>query len=129
MGMKQYKVGKSWEDEVMEYYSNKGYSTIKLSTDIDGTVFDIIALKNNRAICIECKHSKTDKLYYRSCGLERKRDEIDNFCDKGNPIMIFVKFDADLNNGYVIDWQYAKLLFKTKKFITKEDCVKVEMNK
>ena len=74
MGLQQYKVGKSWEEEVLRYYSKQGYATLKLPTDLEGTVFDIIAIRNNKAVCIECKHTKTEKLYYKSSGLERKRD-------------------------------------------------------
>lgn len=121
MGMQQYEVGKSWEAEVMSYYSKQGYSTIKLPTDLEGTVFDIIAIKHNKAVCLECKHTKTDKLYYKSSGLERKRDELDNFYVNGNSIIIFVK--SDKTGTFMIDWKIAKEIFNSKGFITKEDCI------
>ena len=121
MGMQQYRVGKSWEADVMKYYSKLGYSTIKLPTDLEGTVFDIIALKHNNAVCIECKHTKTEKLYYKSSGLERKRDELDNFYVNGNTVMIFIK--SDKTGTFIIDWKIAKELFNRKGYITKDDCI------
>ena len=72
MGITQYKVGKSWEQEIMEKYSKQGYCTFKLPTDIAGTVFDIIAIRNNKAVCIEAKHTNTDKLGFTSSVLEHK---------------------------------------------------------
>lgn len=119
MGIKQYKVGKSWEEEVLNYYSKKGYSTLKLPTDLEGTMFDIIALRHNKAVCIECKHTKTDKLYYKSSGLYKKRDELDNFYINDNTVMIFVKSDVD--GTFIIDWKVAKDLFEEKGYIKKED--------
>lgn len=121
MGMQQYAVGKSWEEQVLNYYSGLGYSTIKLPTDLEGTVFDIIAIKRNNAVCIECKHIKNDKLYYKSSGIERKRDELDNFCSNGNTVMIFVK--SDKTGTFIIDWNLAKLIFRSKGYLTKEDCL------
>lgn len=125
MGMKQYRVGKSWEDEVLDYYSKHGFSTIKLSTDLEGTVFDIVAIKGNKAVCIECKHTTTDKLYYKASGLEHKRDDLNNFCVNGNTVIIYIK--SDKTGTFVIDWNIAKLLFKNKGYITKEDCIEVKM--
>ena len=121
MGIKQYRVGKSWEDEILSYYSSHGYSTLKLPTDLEGTVFDIIAIKNNQAICIECKHTSTDKLYYKSSGLERKRDELDNFCSNGNNVIIFIK--SDKTGIFLIKWEDAKKVFNNKGYIIKEDCI------
>lgn len=125
MGLEQYEVGKSWEEEVMDYYMKNGYSTLKLSTDIDGTVFDVIAMKSNRAICIECKHTTTNKLYYKSSGLEHKRDELDNFSSNDNEIWIFIK--SDKTGKFAITWQKAKPILKEKGFLTKEDCMEVVM--
>lgn len=125
MGIKQYKVGKSWEEEVMDYYGNHGFSTIKLSTDLDGTVFDIIAIKGNKAVCIECKHTTTEKLYFKSSGLEHKRDELNNFVANGNNVIIYVK--SDKTGTFIIDWLDAKKIFKEKGYIVKEDCIKVTL--
>ena len=41
MGLKQYKVGKSWEEELMDYYGKRGYYTYKFPTDFNGTICDI----------------------------------------------------------------------------------------
>jgi len=123
MGLKQYNVGKSWEQEVMEFYMKDGYSTFKMPTEIDGTVFDIIALKGNKAICIECKHTSTDKLYYKASGLEHKRDELDNFIANGNTIIIFIK--SDKTGTFILDWENAKKIFNEKGYLVKEDCIEV----
>lgn len=125
MGIKQYGVGKKWEDDVMSYYSSKGYSTFKLATELEGTVFDIIAIKNNKAVCIECKHTTSDKLYYKSSGLEHKRDDLDNFYVNGNAVIVFVK--SDKTGTFIIDWLEAKKIFKKKGYIVKEDCVSVQI--
>lgn len=125
MGLKQYKVGKSWEEQVMDYYMSYGYSTIKLPTEIDGTVFDVIAIKENKAICIECKHTTTDKLYYKTSGLEHKRDELDNFISNGNTIIIYIK--SDKTGTFIIDWESAKQKFKDKGYLIKEDCIEVRI--
>lgn len=125
MGLKQYQVGKNWEEEVMEYYKRYGFCTIKLPTDIDGTVCDIIALKYNKAVCIECKHIKGEKLYYESSGLKHKRDELDNFVANGINIIIFVK--SDKTGKFLIDWFEARRILMEKGYITKEDGVEVNM--
>ena len=123
MGIEQYKVGKSWEEEVLEYYQSNGFSTFKLPTDIDGTVFDILAIKNNIATCIECKHTKTDKLSYKTCGLEHKEEELDNFVSNGNSVLIYVK--SDKTGTFIIDWLRCKQIMKEKGHIKKEDCVEI----
>ena len=126
MGMKQYRVGKLWEQEVLNYYKKQGFSTIKLPTDLEGTMFDILAIKFNIVKCIECKHIKNDKLYYKSSGLYKKRDELDNFCSKGNSVFIYVK--SDVSGNFVIDWKKAKLLFEYKGYVRKEDGVEWKTN-
>lgn len=123
MGIKQYRVGKKWEEKVMGYYADRGYSTFKMATEIEGTVFDIIALKNNKAVCIECKHIKGDKLYYKSSGLEHKRDELDNFYRNGNGVIIYVNSDKD--GIFMIDWLAAKSIFINKGYVDKNDCVSI----
>lgn len=127
MGYKAYSVGKNWEEDVMQYYMNKGYATIKLSTDLAGTVFDIIAVKNGMATCIECKHTQTDKLYYKGCGLMHKRDDLDNFCSKGNDVIIFVKSDVD--GTFITTWLNIKDVLKERGYITVKDCVKLDIYK
>ena len=74
-GLKSQSVGKSWEQEIINAYYKKGYQPFKLSTEIKGTCFDIIAIKNSAALCIEAKHITGDKLYFKSSGLEKKQDD------------------------------------------------------
>lgn len=126
MGITQYKVGKSWEQEIMEKYSKQGYCTFKLPTDIAGTVFDIIAIRNNKAVCIEAKHTNTDKLGFTSSGLEHKRDELDNFREKGNnEVLIYIK--SEKLGQFVIPWDSARLMFKAKGYLDLEkDCICLE---
>lgn len=125
MGLQQYKVGKSWEERVLDYYSSYDYATFKLSTDIAGTVFDIIAIKNNKCVCIECKHCKNKKLYFKSSGLEGKRDELNTFCSKGNEVIICVLSDVD--GSYMMTWRDAFKIFNEKGYITAEDGVRVKI--
>ena len=46
MGVKQQQVGKSWEEEIMDIYFNKGYYVEKRPTQNSGTVYDIMVSKN-----------------------------------------------------------------------------------
>ena len=78
-GLKSQSVGKSWEQRIIRAYYKRGYQPFKLATEINGTCFDIIAIKNATALCIEAKHTKSDKLYFKSSGLEKKQDEINHF--------------------------------------------------
>ena len=82
-------------------------------------------LKFNKAICIECKHIKGDKLYYGSSGLKHKRDELDNFIVNGTNVLIFVK--SDKSGKFIIDWFEARNIFMEQGYITKEDGVEVKM--
>ena len=72
-GLKSQRVGKSWEQEIINQYYKRGYQPFKLSTEIKGTCFDIIAIKNATVLCIEAKHITGDKLYFKSSGLERNK--------------------------------------------------------
>ena len=47
MGIKQYKVGKSWEEELMDYYNKRGFYTYKFPTDFNGTICDILISKDD----------------------------------------------------------------------------------
>ena len=84
MGLKQYEVGKKWEQIIMAYYKNRGYFTYKFPTENNGTICDILIAKNGSCMFIEAKHVTNDKLYYKGCGLYKKRDELDNFVKKYN---------------------------------------------
>lgn len=127
MGLKQQKVGKSWEQEIMDAYYKKGWQPFKIPTENDGTVFDIILLKNSSSLCIEAKHIQGDKLYFKSSGLFKKQDEINHFIKHcGTNIYIFVK--SDKTGCFWTSWLKAYPIFKEKGYITKEDCIGMELS-
>ena len=82
MGIKQQQVGKSFEKEILSYYAKKDYWVYKMPTEFNGTICDIIVIRNSSCILIECKHITGDKLYYKGSGIYKKKDEIDNFVKK-----------------------------------------------
>jgi len=123
MGLLSYKVGKSWENDILNCYQRKGYATFKLSTDIDGTICDILCIKNNGVISIEAKHIKGHKLYYESSGLKRKRDELNNYISKNNNVYIFIK--SDIDGEFMLDWKEAEKIFNEKGYVTVQDGIKI----
>lgn len=123
---KQYKVGRDWEREVMDWYFRKGYFVYKMPTMNSGTVFDILVIKNGAAMCIECKHIKGDKLYYENCGLKKKRDEIEHFIKRtNNNVYICVK--SDTTGTWWTTWGLAKKMFEKQGYLTRENCFKASM--
>lgn len=119
--LKQYTVGKQWEEDVIQYYADKGYFVYKIPTLNSGTVFDILAIKNGGALCIECKHIEEDRLYYASSGLLKKTDEIDHFVDTtGNNVYIYIK--SDTSGTFWTTWIKAKPILQQKGYIDKNDC-------
>lgn len=128
MGIKQYKVGKEWEQEIIKYYRNKGYFAYKLATEVGGTVFDIICIKNAGCLCIEAKHVTGDKLYYIGSGISKKYDEIEHFVKTFNTnVYIYVKSDK-LNNVYWTTWVRSGELLKEKGYLDLEkDCFKATL--
>lgn len=129
MGKIQQQVGKSFEDEILEYYYKRCYFTYKFPTANTGTVFDIIAMRGNHSINIEAKHTTSDKLYYKGSGLFKKKYELDNFCSRGNDLFIYIKSDK-LNGYYWITWNIAKIIFEEKGYLDIEkDCKKFWLNK
>lgn len=126
MGLKQYKVGKSWEEEILAYYSKRGYFTYKIPTINEGTVFDIIVVKNGGCMCIECKHIKGNKLYYKGSGLLKKTDEIEHFIETtGNNIYIYVKSDTD--GCFWTTWARSSELLKKQGHLSTKDMFKAEL--
>lgn len=126
MGLKSQQVGKSWEKEIMDTYYKKGIQPIKLATEINGTCFDIILVKNATVMCIEAKHIKGDKLYFKSSGLEKKQDEINHFIKHSNTnIYIFVK--SDKTGTWFNSWLNLYPIFKEKGYVTKKDCIEVSI--
>lgn len=119
--LKQYSVGKKWEEEILEYYNKKGYFTYKIPTMNNGTVFDIIVVKNGGALMIECKHTDNERLYYAGSGIVKKRDELDHFVNTtGNNVYIYVK--SEKTGTWWTTWVRAKEIFEKKGYIEKEDC-------
>lgn len=116
MGVTQYKVGKSWEEELMDYYHKRGFFTYKFPTEFNGTICDLIIARNGSCMFIECKHIKHKKLYYKANGINKKRDELDNFVKKyNNNIYIMIKSD-DLGI-YWTTWLKAKSIFEEKGYL------------
>lgn len=121
VALKQYTVGKKWEDRVIKYYNDRNYFTYKIPTMNSGTVFDIIAAKKGSVLMIECKHTDSDKLYYVSSGLLKKRDELDHFINTTqNNIYLYV--NSEETGTWWTTWIKAKPILEEKGYITKEDC-------
>lgn len=121
MGKKQYEVGKSWEQEIMEYYNKKGFYTYKFPTDFNGTICDILVARGGACMFIEAKHTKSDKLRYKESGLYKKRDELNNFTSKYSNVYIMIK--SDKVGIYWTSWLKAKPIFEEKGYLELEkDC-------
>lgn len=124
MGLKSQQVGKNWEQEIMDVYYKKGMQPIKLATEINGTCFDIVLIKNATVMCIEAKHITGDKLYFKSSGLEKKQDEINHFIKHCNTnVYVFVK--SDKTGTWFQSWLNMYPILKQKGYVTKEDCCEV----
>ena len=122
MSVEQYKVGKNWEEELMDYYNKRGFYTYKFITDFNGTICDILVSKDASAMFIEAKHTKTNKLYYKGCGIYKKRDELDNFVKKCNN-NIYIMIKSDKLGVYWTTWLKAKPIFEEKGYLDLEkDC-------
>ena len=128
MGMKSYVVGKSFEEEVLDYYNKLGYFTYKMPTQIVGTVFDIVAIKNATCLTIECKHIEGSKLNYKSSGIAKKRDELNHFVDTCNTnIYLYIKSDK-LNGVYWTTWKRSGKLLEDRGYLDLEkDCFKADL--
>ena len=125
-GLKSQKVGKSWEQEIIDVYYKRGFQPFKIPTEIKGTCFDIILIKNATATCIEAKHITGDKLYFKSSGLYKKQDEINHFIHHSNTnIYVFVK--SDVTGTWFNSWLNVYPILKEKGYITAEDCIKITM--
>lgn len=126
MGLKSQRVGKSWEQEIIDTYYKKGYQPFKIPTEIKGTCFDIILIKNATVTCIEAKHITGDKLYFKSSGLYKKQDELTHFIQHCNTnIYVFVK--SDVTGTWFNSWLNVYPILKEKGYITAEDCMKITM--
>lgn len=125
--LKQYALGKAWEDKIIKYYSDRGYFTYKIPTMNSGTVFDIIAVRKGAALMIECKNIDDDKLYYAGSGLFKKRDELDHFVNTtGNNIYIYV--NSKKTGTWWTTWVKAKPILESKGYIDKSDCFECDLD-
>ena len=126
MGIKQQKVGKSWEQEIINAYYDKGWQPFKIPTEIMGTCFDIILIKSSAVMCIEAKHIQGEKLYFKSSGLYKKQDEINHFIKHcGTKIYIYVK--SDKTGTWFSSWLELYPILKEKGYIDINDCIKMNM--
>ena len=124
MSLKQQQVGKSFEKEILNYYAKKGYWTFKFPTEFYGTICDIMVVKSSTCMFIECKHTTSDKLYYKGSGLYKKRDEIQNFVQKYNT-NVYIMIKSDKVGLFWTSWINAKPVFEEKGYLDlKEDCFK-----
>ena len=127
MGVKQQKVGKDFEWEILDYYNKKGYFTYRFPTDFNGTVCDILVAKKGACMFIECKHTTGDKLYYKGCGIHKKRDELDRFVKRTNN-NIYIMINSDKLGYFWTTWVKARPIFEEKGHLDLErDCYKGEL--
>jgi Holliday junction resolvase len=125
--LKQYQVGKKWEEQVMDYYNDRNYFVYKIPTMNSGTVFDVIAVKKGAALMIECKHIDSDKLYYAGSGILKKRDELNHFVNKtGNNVYIYV--ESEKTGTWWTTWVRAYPIFEKKGYIDINDCFPCDLN-
>ena len=124
-GLKSQKVGKSWEQEILDVYYKRGFQGFKIATEISGTCFDIILIKHAGVMCIEAKHIQGDKLYFKGSGLSKKQDEINHFIKHCNTnVYIYVK--SDKTGKWFTSWLQAYPIFQEKGYITVNDCMKMD---
>ena len=124
-GLKSQRVGKSWEQEILDVYYKRGFQGFKIATEISGTCFDIILIKHAGVMCIEAKHIEGDKLYFKGSGLSKKQDEINHFIKHCNTnVYIYVK--SDKTGKWFTSWLQAYPIFKEKGYITVDDCMKMD---
>ena len=75
----------------------------------------------------EAKHTKSDKLYFKSSGLEKKQDEINHFIKHCNT-NIYVYVCSDKTGTWFESWLNIYPIFKEKGYITKEDCIPITID-
>ena len=128
MGLKQQRIGKSFEKEILDYYAKKGYFAYKFPTEFNGTICDILLIRNSACMLIECKHTTSDKLYYKGSGIYKKRDELQNFVQKYNT-NIYIMIKSDKVGVYWTSWINAKPIFESQGYLDLEkDCFKGNMD-
>jgi len=126
-GLKSQRVGKNWEKEIIDTYYSCGWQPFKIPTELVGTCFDIIMIKNSAVMCVEAKHITGEKLYYKGSGLSKKVDELNHFVRHCNTnVYLFVK--SDKTGTWWTSWIAAKKCFDSKGYICKDDCISMDMN-
>ena len=124
MGLKQQQIGKSFEKVILDYYASKSYWSYKIPTEFGGTICDIIVARNGSCLFIECKHTTSNKLYYKGSGIYKKRDELDNFVKKYN-CNIYIMIDSDKLGYFWTTWVRSKETFEKQGYLDLEkDCFK-----
>lgn len=127
MGSKQQKIGKNFEWEILEYYNKKGYFTYKFPTDFNGTICDILVAKSGGCLFIEAKHTTGDKLYYKGCGIYKKKDELDRFVTRTNN-NVYIMIHSDKLGFFWTTWIEAKPKFEDKGYLDLEkDCIRMNL--
>lgn len=127
MGLVQQQVGKSFEQKILKVYADKGYWTYKFPTEFGGTICDIIIARGGSCLFIEAKHIIGTKLYYKGCGIYKKRDEIDNFVKKYN-CNIYIMIKSDKLGCYWTTWVRSKDTFEKQGYLDLEkDCFKMSL--
>ena len=122
MGLKQYSVGKQWEETLLDYYNKRGYFSYKFPTEFNGTICDILIAKNGTCMFIEAKHTKSEKLYYKSSGIYKKRDELDNFVNSTNN-NVYIMIKSDKLGVYWTTWVRSRETFEKQGYLDlKKDC-------
>ena len=122
MGLKQYSVGKGWEETLLDYYNKRGYFSYKFPTEFNGTICDILIAKNGVCMFIEAKHTKKEKLYYKNSGIYKKRDELDNFVKSTNN-NVYIMIKSDKLGVYWTTWVRSRETFETQGYLDlKKDC-------
>ena len=105
--MNNKKLGTDFEREVVQIFKHNGYWTHFLSPDVRGAQpFDIIAVKDDEAIAVECKTLTDSKRYFTIDRLEENQIMAFEFWRKcGNTkALIAVK-----HKGQIFFIDYAKL--------------------
>ena len=124
MGLKQQQVGKSFEDEVMEVYTKKGYLCEKLKTGLNGTCYDINVSRGTNIMRFECKHTNSDKLQYKGSGIFKKRDELNRLYHKYN-IDVFIIVKSEIEGCGWLNWSRALPIFESKGYLDFNDLYRI----
>lgn len=110
MGKIQENSGKKAENILRDILRKKGIPNFKLNTGMSGTVFDIIAVLNNKALSIEVKNVEKGDVYRINNQILKKKDEMDMYASK-NALCIAIYFE-EYNKFLIWDWCTArKLIF------------------